>query len=120
MSAQLRLLNETRGNVLVHNLQIAKTPWSKMKGLLGRETLEEDTGLLIEFCNRIHMFFMKFPIDVVYLDRNLIVKKIVYNLQPWGISSHRSAAHVLEIAAGRAGARELETSDQLKIEHLEN
>lgn len=120
MSTQLRLLNETRNNVLVEALQIAKTPWSKMKGLLGRERLEEDGGLLIEFCNSIHMFFMKFPVDVVYLDRNLIVENIVHRLQPWGISSHRGAAHVLEIAAGRAEARELKTSDKLKIEHLEN
>jgi uncharacterized membrane protein (UPF0127 family) len=120
MTDQLRLLNETRGNVLVDDLQIAKSPWSKMKGLLGRERLDEDTGLLIEFCNSIHMFFMKFPIDVVYLDRNLIVENIVYELQPWGVSSHRRAAHVLEIAAGRAEARELKTSDRLKIEHLEN
>jgi uncharacterized membrane protein (UPF0127 family) len=120
MSAQLRLLNETRDNVLVEDLQIAKTPWSKMKGLLGRESLEEDGGLLIEFCNSIHMFFMKFPIDVVYLDRNLIVENIVHRLKPWGVSSHRGAAHVLEIAAGSAEARELKTSDKLKIEHLEN
>lgn len=86
---------------LIENLIIANDAWSKTKGLLGKDNISENEGLLIRDCSLIHMFFMKFPIDVIYLSSNYEVKKIVSNLKPWLVSGCSNASHTLEIAVGQ-------------------
>lgn len=63
----MKLFNLTKNKVVVENLKIAENYFDRTKGLLGRTSIEENEGLLIKNCNWIHMFFMKFPIDVVFL-----------------------------------------------------
>ena len=55
--------------------EVATSMWSRMRGLLGRRSLDEGAGLLIDPCSSIHMFFMRFPIDVVYLNKEDVVVK---------------------------------------------
>ena len=114
------LKNESKNEVLVGDLEIAKTPWKRMRGLLGRKGLEEGKGLLIEDCRSIHTWFMGFAIDVVYVDEELRVRKLVPELGPWRFSSSRGSAHVLEIPAGSAATHRVEVSDRLKIEAAED
>nr|WP_196594813.1 DUF192 domain-containing protein [Pectinatus sottacetonis] len=72
-------------------------------GLMGRKNMPDDYGLLIYPCNSIHMCFMRFAIDAVYLDKQYTIIKIVENLRPWlGISACWKARAVLEVAAGTA------------------
>ncbi|MFC6038761.1 DUF192 domain-containing protein [Paenisporosarcina macmurdoensis] len=79
----------------------ATTFWSRFRGLLFYKSPIVDEGLLITSCNSIHMFFMRFPIDVVFLNQNNIVVKVVLNLKPWRIVSPvHSAYSTLELPSG--------------------
>ena len=91
---------------------LADRPLARMRGLLGRRGLARGEGLLIRPTNSVHTFFMRFPIDVVFLDRDETIVKIADNVAPWRMRAARGARSVLELAAGestrlglRAGAR---------------
>jgi uncharacterized membrane protein (UPF0127 family) len=73
-----------------------------MRGLLGRDSLAPDEGLLIRPTGSIHMLFMRFPIDAVFCDRELRVVGVERNLRPWRLASRRGAKVVIELAAGAA------------------
>ena len=63
--------------------RVARTLFERMKGLIGTKTLPDGEGMLILRCNSIHTFFMSFPIDATFLDRNDRVVKVVRNIRPW-------------------------------------
>lgn len=65
--------------------RVARTLLDRMRGLIGRKCLPSGEGLLILRCNAIHTFFMSFPIDATFLDRNDRVVKVVRNIPPWRI-----------------------------------
>ena len=96
---------------------VAATPFRRMKGLLGRVGLDPGEGLLIRPTSSIHMFFMRFPIDAVFLDRELVVRKIVPTLRPWRIAL-RGAKSVVELPAGEAVRRGVAVGDRLLIEDV--
>jgi uncharacterized protein len=73
-----------------------------MRGLLGRDGLAQREGLLIKPCGSVHTFFMRFPIDVVFLDRELSVVAVRPDVPPWRTARARGAKVVLELAAGEA------------------
>jgi hypothetical protein len=84
-------------------LEIADNFFKRFLGLMGRKKIPEGQGLLILPCNSIHMLFMRFSIDAVYIDENFIVKKIVKNLPTWyGMSICFGAHAVIELATGEA------------------
>lgn len=87
----------------VFQLEIADTFLKRFLGLMGRKKIPVSQGLLILPCNSIHMLFMRFAIDAVYVDKNFVVKKIVRNLPAWyGMSICAGAHAVIELAAGEA------------------
>ena len=104
-----------RGQLRIADVRVARDFWSRGRGLLGRGTLAPSEGLLIPRCASVHTWFMRFPIDVVYLGRDLGVRKIAPDLGPWRFSWCRGAASVLELAAGSAEAHGLRVGDQLEI-----
>ena len=63
--------------------EVAKSFFQRARGLIGRKSLAPGTGLLILRCNAIHTFFMRFPIDATFLDKNDQVVKVVRNIPPW-------------------------------------
>ena len=73
-----------------------------MRGLMGRRSLEPGHGMLIRRTGSIHTFFMRFPIDAVFLDRKMRVKKIVRELARNRAAASLGARHVLELPAGEA------------------
>ena len=81
--------------------EVAETAFERMRGLIGRKRLEPGTGMLITKCNCIHTFFMRFPIDAMFLDREGHAVRIVRNIRPWRpwIWGGWRAASVLETAA---------------------
>ena len=102
-------LRDEAGAVVCARCAIADNPWTRLRGLLGRSGLGPDEGLLIRPTNSIHMFFMRFPIDAVFLDRDLVVLRVVPALAPWRMAMQRGAKAVLELPAGaaaRAGIRD--------------
>jgi uncharacterized membrane protein (UPF0127 family) len=112
----VRLVEADSGRVVVADLEMARSTWSRFVGLMGREALDPSSGLWIEPCNSIHMFFMRFAIDVLFLDRQRRVKKVMLNLKPWRISPIIFGARtVVELPAGTLADRSL-VGSQLTLE----
>ena len=113
--ASRSVVNVTRGQVVCEHLVIANRPLRRMRGMLGRRTLPAGEGLLLTPAPSVHTAFMRFPIDVVFLDRQLEVVKVVEQLRPWRMASARRARLTLELATGEASARGIAVGDQLEL-----
>jgi uncharacterized membrane protein (UPF0127 family) len=105
--------NLTRGTVLCERAWEADRPLSRMRGLLGRRTLAPGEGLLLHHAPSIHTAAIRVPIDVVFVDREFRVVKVVERLRPWRIARASQARTALEIAAGEAELRGVSVGDQL-------
>ena len=104
------------GQPLVPNCEVATSFWSRFVGLMGRRSLARERGLYFPRCNAIHTFFMRFPIDVVYLDSSLVVVDVDRSLVPWRLGKPRwKAKHVLELPAGRAADLGIAVGDRLEV-----
>ncbi len=107
-------LQRAGGPVVCERCLVADRPLARMKGLLGRRTLPSDEGILLRPCASVHTFFMRFSIDVVFLDAEQTVVKITPSLAPWRTAGCRGAKAVLELAAGECERRGLEVGDRLE------
>ena len=90
-----------------------------MRGLLGRSGLEPGSGMLIDSAPSVHMYFMRFPIDVVFLDRDRKVVGVRHGLRPWRVAGARGAVAALELPAGAAAAAAVEEGHVLVLDDLE-
>jgi uncharacterized membrane protein (UPF0127 family) len=108
-------LTDDEGRIVCGRCAIADTPWTRLRGLLGRRGLELDEGLLIRPTNGVHTMFMRFPIDAVFLDRELVVVRVVANLQPWRMAIHRGARVVLELPSGAAARAGIKLGKRLSL-----
>jgi len=113
--ARLQVLNLTRGTVLATGLEVANTGATRNKGLLGRKGLAPGEGLWIVTCESVHTFFMQFPIDLVYLDRNNRIKKVRSGVPPWRLSACLSAHSILELPSGTIRESQTQTGDTLEF-----
>jgi uncharacterized protein len=96
---RLRISNLTRHVELAHNVAVADNGATRRRGLLGRKALAPGEGLWITPCAAVHTCAMRFPIDLIYLDRSRRVKKVRHAVPPWRLSACLSAHSVLELAA---------------------
>jgi uncharacterized membrane protein (UPF0127 family) len=101
------------GAIACEQCTVADRMLSRMKGLLGRKDLPTGEGILIRPAPSIHTFFMRFPIDVVFLSRQGDVLKIAERVAPWRTRSCRHSYAVLELAAGEAGRRGLAVGERI-------
>ncbi len=110
-----RLLNSSRGNrEVAGGVERAGSFWRRGVGLLGRAGLPAGAALWITPCHSIHMFGMRFALDLIFLDTDLRVVKIVRNIRPWQMASGGAAAHsVVELATGWLPADTVAIGDQL-------
>jgi uncharacterized membrane protein (UPF0127 family) len=106
------------GTVVCGRCVVASSPWRRMRGLLGRGELGTGEGILLRPASAIHCWFMRFAIDAVFLDEDLVVLKVAPDVEPWRMRSHRGAKAVLELAAGEADRRGVEVGDRLAAEPL--
>src|ERR687897_3899365 len=93
-------LTRENGDVVVDECVVADSPISRMRGLLGRNELRPGEGLLLRPASSVHTFFMRFPIDAVFLDGDLRVLAVRPEVPPWRTAGHRGARAVLELPAG--------------------
>ena len=102
--------NSARNTILGETIEVASTAAQKVRGLLGRECLEDGQGLLFKSCSSLHTFFMAFPIDVVFADRNGRVLKAASNVKPFKlVAAPLRAYYAIELPAGaieRSGTKE--------------
>ncbi len=106
-------LRREDGSIVCERCLLAETALTRMRGLLGRRELPSGEGILLKPASSVHMAFMRFPIDAVFLDRDLRVVKVASELRPWRAAGSRGAKAVLEINAGEAGRRGLTVGDRL-------
>ena len=111
----LQVTNRTRNSILATRLTLADTPKTRERGLLGREGLAPGEGLWIIPCQAIHMFFMRFSIDLIYIDRQKRVRKVKSNIAPWRISVCLAAHSVLELPVGIVRETGTRRGDLLEI-----
>jgi uncharacterized membrane protein (UPF0127 family) len=107
------------GQVVCERCDLADRFLTRLRGLLGRKTLPKGHGLLISRTWSVHTWFMRFPIDAVFLDRELSVLKIKRDLRPWRGASRFRAHCVLELAAGECERLRLAVGDRLAWGSLE-
>jgi uncharacterized protein len=109
--------NKTKNSIIAEKVTIADTPFKRAKGLLGKRELSKGECLIIKPCNSVHMFFMCFPIDALFIDKNNCVVGVVQNLLPYRLSPiFFKAAFVIEIPAGTIQTTKTEKNDLLLIE----
>jgi len=112
----MRLINQTKNTVLAKDVFIAKTPFLRIKGLLGRKTFPAGQAIILEPCNSIHTFFMRFPIDVVFVDKNYKIINALPGLNPNRISRiYWRSCRVIELPAGILNLTNTQVQDQLQL-----
>jgi len=106
-------LRREDGRIVCESVQVAHTFWRRMKGLLGRASLALGEGVTLRPSFSIHTAFMRFPIDAIFLDYDLVVLKIAADLRPFRTASCRGAREVVELAAGECARRGLSIGDRV-------
>ena len=114
--SKLRVVNQTRGRSLADRADIADTSAKRRTGLLKHERLEPGHGLWIVPCESVHTFFMKFAIDLVYVDKKNRVRKVRNAVPPWRLSVCLAAHSILELPAGTALQTGTQPGDELVFE----
>ncbi len=110
------LWNKTGDKKLSDQVIVANTLFTRMKGLLGKDKLESNVVMWIHPCISIHTWFMKFNIDVVFVDKDLVVRAIFSDIGPWKMTwPVRKARSVFEMTSGTAKEFAIKIGDQLYV-----
>jgi uncharacterized membrane protein (UPF0127 family) len=116
MNGPFLVRNRDRGALLASNVQLADTPRARCVGLLKHKFLQEGEGLWIFPSQAIHTFGMRFPIDVLFLDSQLRVKRVYQRLVPYRLTSFVwGARSVLELPSGSLASTGTMAGDQLQF-----
>ena len=111
----MKVINRTRATVLVERLQKADTFFKRLKGLLGSRGLPAGEALLIRTCNAIHMFGMRFALDIAFVSRENVVLQTIRALKPGQTAKCTPAAYVRELPCGALDASQTEIGAVLRI-----
>lgn len=112
----MQLVNITNGSVLANSIELANTFKKRLKGLIGRHGLNCGEAVILYPCNSIHTFFMKFPIDVLFVDKEAVVLKTMENIKPFSLSPRITNSYmVVELPAGRLAATGTTAGNHLEI-----
>jgi hypothetical protein len=109
------LMNARTSRIVAKNVELADTRATRRKGLLGRDGLDAGAALIIIPCFSVHTAFMRFPIDVLFVDRAGTVVKVVRNLEAWRIAGAWGAHAAIELAAGAIPDGTVEAGDRLYL-----
>jgi hypothetical protein len=116
MARYVRIHNLTRDSLVAERCRVARSLRERTVGLLGTAQPPPGDGLLIERAQSIHMFFMRYPIDVVFVDRDARVTRCVTGLLPWRVIWWaRGARDCIELGVGSIAASGVQVGDQLSV-----
>lgn len=113
--SRFELVQEPSGRVVVPDLEVAVESATRKKGLLGRDGLSEGAGLVIAPTNAVHTFFMRFPIDIVFVSRAGEILKISAAVPAWRMAAAFRGYAVVELAAGGADRAGLTRGDHVVV-----
>jgi uncharacterized membrane protein (UPF0127 family) len=116
MVQELALMNARSGGMVATTTELAVTRSARRKGLLDRTALDPSSALVLAPCLMVHTAFMRFPIDVIFVDREGRVVRLVPDLVPWRIAASFGAYATVELAAGALVARDVAVGDYLYLE----
>jgi uncharacterized protein len=109
------LMNDRTRRIVALDVDVATTRADRRRGLLGRESLHASEGLLLSPCLAVHTAFMRFPIDVIFIDKNGRAVRVVPEVRPWRMTASLRARSVIELAAGTAAAADIQVGDLLYL-----
>jgi len=113
----IRIINLTKNQVLAEEVLLSTNFLKRLKGLLGYKSLEKNQAMILRPANSVHTFFMRFPIDVLFVDRNKIVVKIFRNMKPFKVTGvYLKSAFVIESSAGVIDSTQTAEGDCLQIQ----
>lgn len=112
------LINRLNGKVLANDVRQAETFWSRFRGLMFTSVLSPGTALHIQPCQSIHTFFMRYSIDVLYLDSNHKVIAVDKNVRPGKFGRiHRKASSVIELPIGIVSETETKIGQEVQFQN---
>jgi uncharacterized protein len=112
----LSLINERTRGAIATAVELAATRTSRRRGLLGRDRLDPSAAMVLTPCLAVHTAFMRFPIDIVFLDRKGYAVKLVNDVRPWRMAAAARAHTVIELAAGSLRRHAVELGDRLYLQ----
>ena len=120
MARQIKIYNQRNESLLGDKIRVADSFLARFRGLMLTKNLEEGEGLIITPCNSIHMFFMRYAIDAVFIDISNKVVAIYENLRPWiGLTKlYSNVVSVIEIPSGLCKKLDLKIGDTLRLEYF--
>ena len=108
-------MNARTGDVVASEVELADTRATRRRGLLGRQSMDVSSALILLPCFSIHTAFMRFPIDALFVDREGVVVRIVRNLGAWRVAAAWRAHAVIELAGGCLNGRDVRNGDRLYL-----
>ena len=113
----MKIYNSTQKNLIADDVKVANTFIARTLGLITKKIIAESEVLVIKPCNSIHTFFMKFPIDVLFVDANDEIVALYENVKPWRILPiHFNSLYVVELKAGQISAKKIVKHDIIQID----
>jgi len=112
------LIDAHSQQILLSQLSVTNSTLERMRGLLGSAPLDNNSGLLINPCNSIHTWFMKYPIDIIFIDKQGVIKKIVQAIKPWRFAWCFGAVSTLELGAYNAQRLKLQKGQKIQCVDL--
>ena len=113
----MKILNVSNKTLICPNASLADTPFSRIVGLLKHKSLSPDQGMVITHCRSIHMFFMRFSIDVIFIDKNNRIVGLVKAIRPFRMSPYFfKASSAIELPVGTIEKTKTSIGDQILLE----
>ncbi|VAX37455.1 hypothetical protein MNBD_UNCLBAC01-523 [hydrothermal vent metagenome] len=112
----MKILNKTKKNIIAEQATVADTFISRMVGLLAHKSLLSNEALIITQCNSIHMFFMSFAIDVIFVNKRDEVVGLIRNIKPFRLSPiFWKSSYAIEVSVGVIDLSKTELGDVLEL-----
>ena len=113
----MKIYNSSKNNLIADDVKLADNFFSRTIGLLSKKSLSEGEGLVIKPCCSIHTLFMRFEIDVLFVNKKNEIVALYENVKPWRILPiHPTSHYVIEVPAGTVAARNIMKHDIINIE----
>lgn len=113
----MKVYNSSRNNLIADDVKVANNFSTRSVGLLSKKTISDNEGLIIKPCCSIHTFFMKFAIDVLFVNNKNEIVALYENVKPWRILPiHLSSFYVVELAAGQISNKNIKKADLILLD----